>query len=435
MTKQQVTSSKRKWIIRIFFVVIAYVGLCAGTARYMKKSAQKVLHRMGIKENQAWVHTQYLPFPVLTIDWSELAYKKISLQGNIRFSPCLPGIFSGRYVKMVIDTTFKGDDLTGFYQEQMYFSPKGLSQQIPSFKSSQSTLEKIKTWFNFLQKIKNITGSSKGGTTFKTYQSTFHADVPTSGSSDLQFEVREGKEEICRLTIQSGNTKKAQDTHFRAKADLLLRPEVLRMSNALSHCITGQKILTPWLLENQSHIQELFLPLTLSFDAKGHGPTEKLAAVQSQLAAPETDTDIAHLSTSIERLKKFAVLPLDFTVHVNVSATETAKAQGKFAIKQSLEAQNKNKLSCDIDLEWSSLLAHFAKYSPKSYQNAEKLFAFSLKLINKNKEQGHISTHVYTTYDANTLAVEDFTINGMPFGQLLQAFFSNPDMHKHLQTK
>lgn len=432
MTEQQLTSSKRNWMISIFFVASAYLGVCAGSAWYFKKTAQKMLQKIGLLESK--VRVQYFPFPVFTIDFEELRYKKFSLQSTGHFTPYLPGIFSGRYIKLLLNTTFKGEDLHGVHQDQVYFSPRGVNKHLASFKPStpKNTLSKIQNWSHLVQGIQNIESSSKGSVTFKTYQAAFHSDVNPSGPNNLQFEIHNGTQQVCQFAMQGAQTSTDKDTHLDTNTSLLLNPEVLSMANTLSRCITGQEMFTSWLLENQSRVQELFLPFTLSFDVKGHCPTEKLKVFTGQAAVLDTHSQPEDTSSSIQALKKFAVLPLNCTVNVTSSAAKTAQAKGKITLKQSLEAHNKNKLSCSIDLEWSSLLAHFAKHSPESYQNAEKLFAFMLKLINKNKSPEHIAMQLHATYNADTLAIEEFSINGMPFSQLLQAFFSNPEMHKHL---
>ncbi len=431
---EYVTSSKRTWVVGAFFVVSAYLGVCAGSAWYLKRSAQKILQKLGLLKSQ--VRVQYFPFPALTIDFKELSYKKISIQGTKHFTPYLPGILSGRYMKMITNATFKGEDLNGSYQQKSYFSLYGLNQHVASFKADtrpKNALTRIQAWTNLLRGLQNIEGSNKGSATFKTYQSTFSSNVTSSGPHHVQFEIHNGTQKIVGFTMKGTQKIIDQDTHLETKTSLLLHPEALSMTNTLSRCITGKEMLTAWVLENQTRVQELFLPFTLSFDVKGHCPTEKLKAFNEQAVVLDTHSQPEPTQPPIQQLKKIAALPVNGTATITLSAAKTARVQGRIALKHTLEAQNKNKLKCDIDLEWSSFLAHFAKRSPESYQNAERLFAFILKLINKNKTPEHIAMHLHTTYDANTLAIEEFTINDMPFGQLLQAFFSNPDMHKHLR--
>ena len=426
MTQNRLLSLKRNWGTGLFFVALTYVGICAGSAWYGKKAARKMLQKVGLQDSQ--IDAQYLPFPAITIHFQNFEYKKLSLHGMAHFAPYFPGIFSGHPLKMLLKTTCKGEDLEGSYQESTHISPLTLYRSVRSLAPAASKLMKFEKFLYVLRGVQAVHGTSQGSARFKTYQATLAGKVEASGDRSMHCELHNGAERICEFSLSGAHERQGRDTRFHLKSSIGINSDCLNMANTLSRCITGKEMLTAWLLENQSRIQELFLPFTFSIDFTGKCPTDKFVLLSDPLAISKT---LGAERTS--RLKFLAEIPLDILVKATTSITQNASAESTLSIQQSLEKDGKNKIACDVNVEWGKLLAHFAKRSPESYKNAEKLFGFILQLINQNTTLDRIKTHAHAIYDTKTLSVDDFSVNDMSFSQLLQAFFSNPAMHQHLK--
>lgn len=430
MSEKELVSAQNKpvrsrWKWRIVYVVGIYVASCIGTGTYLKFKASKVL--LNVKMVSYTIKAKFFPLPVIFIDFTPIVYEKARIASVVRISPYLPGVFSGQYLKFKANFGFSGHNLEGSAFIKSSFDPS----------------IRLDSWRALVYQIKGTKYQSFGKVQFHGYHGSFEAKRAEDGHETASVKFFRGKESICmgKVATQytpgaiSGN-KSLKDV-LKSHSELQLEPSVLLMAAKLSESLAGKNIFSQWIDANVEHISRLFFPVNLTLSAKGEARFKALnASLNAYLNNIQTRNPniLSSKTQALEFLKTVAQLPFVYKIVCDVSLAKQAQATFQLDVSQEQDAQS-SILKVETDIHWGAFLAYFAKQTPESYGNAHKLLSFALGIINKHKTLDRIHTDVFLKYSHGRLEVEDFSVNGLSFGQLLQIFFSNPDMLQYLRGK
>ncbi|PPE05622.1 hypothetical protein [Holospora curviuscula] len=399
---------------RFFWVLmgcatVLYAGSCIGIGQYMLSRARKLVkfsHPQSIK-------IEYFPFPVVKIQLNSIKQKELKIDTLLNISPFLPGIFSGQWARCVANFRLTGPDLTGTARVKGIFDPRKNLNSLTDALRFWATLEKLEGHGNFK---------------FQEYTGIINVKSPKPREECWSYTLYK-KDEL--LSSGRGFDETPPDfipvktyINFRFESEFFsLISEVLGKLKVFPEVFS-------WLQVNTQHLKDLLLPFRLDTSLKLWMSSEAFRLYlknhenYNHTAEPHPLNNDLILNW-LNWLKIFSGVPFRQETIFDVNIAEEGKSKFILYFEQDTPSKDIANVRAHLELNWGSLLKYFEKKTPKSYKNARKLLDSALSIINKNKDVSHIETDVFIKYNVDRFKMEELTINGLSFPQLMQAYFSN----------